>query len=118
VFRRYHRRSSARRAPHFDFRAASETGQPGRVATTFIEKTAANQTWARYVIKVAGDPFVERMSDHALPIFKFHNLEEQLRRDLKGLLVTWRHWIRVATRPRREPRMRRTPLDEGAYISA
>jgi hypothetical protein len=46
-----------------------ETDQPGGVATTFIEKTAANQPWARYVIKVAGDPFVERMSDHALPTF-------------------------------------------------
>jgi hypothetical protein len=46
-----------------------ETDQPGRVAPTFIEKTAANQPWARYVIKVAGDLFVERVSDHALPTF-------------------------------------------------
>jgi hypothetical protein len=46
-----------------------ETDQPGRVASRYIERAAANQPWTRYAIKVAGDPFVERMSNHGLPTF-------------------------------------------------
>ena len=42
-----------------------ETDQPGNVAAGYIERAAANPTWARYAIKVAGDLFVERMSTTA-----------------------------------------------------
>lgn len=39
-----------------------ETDQPGQVAIATIERAAAIQPWTRYAIKVAGEPFVERMS--------------------------------------------------------
>jgi len=42
-----------------------ETEQPGRIATTLIERDAASYPWTRFGIQVVGEPFVERMSNTA-----------------------------------------------------
>ena len=44
------------------FVLAPETEEPERVAIVLIERAAASRPWVRFDIKVAGEPFVERMS--------------------------------------------------------
>jgi hypothetical protein len=42
-----------------------ETENPAKVASAYIERVARSQPFARWAIKVAGAPFVERMSRSA-----------------------------------------------------